>query len=67
VIHPKHKIKVNPAEMETNADWSPYEGWNLAGFSRTTLCRGKVIVDDYKFCGENGHGQFLTRGKPGRK
>lgn len=66
ILHPNRKIKVNPAEMETNADWSPYEGWNLAGFSRTTLCRGKVIVDDYKFCGENGWGQFLQRGKPGR-
>lgn len=64
ILHPKKKIKVNPAEMETNADWSPYEGWSLAGFSRTTLCRGKVIVDDYKFCGENGWGQFLERGKP---
>lgn len=65
IIHPKHKIKVNPAEMETNADWSPYEGWSLAGFARTTLCRGRVIVDDYKFCGENGWGRFLPRGTPG--
>lgn len=66
ILHPGHKIKVNPAEMETNADWSPYEGWNLAGFARTTLCRGKVIVDEYKFCGENGWGRFLQRGSPGR-
>ncbi len=66
IIDPKKKIKVDPAKMETNADWSPYEGWNLAGFSRTTLCRGKIIVDDYKFCGENGWGRFLPRGVPGR-
>lgn len=61
IIHPKKKFKVTPGEMETNCDWSPYDGWNLAGFSRTTLCRGRVIVDDYKFCGENGWGKLLTR------
>lgn len=65
ILHPKKKIKVDPATMETNADWSPYLGWNLAGFSRTTLSRGKVIVDDYKFCGENGWGKFQPRKKPG--
>jgi len=66
VIHPRRKLKVNPAEMETNADWSPYEGWSLAGFARTTLSRGKVIVDDYKFCGDNGWGKFLPRTSAGK-
>ncbi|MFQ5411555.1 MAG: dihydropyrimidinase [Phycisphaerae bacterium] len=61
VIHPKRKTKVDWRKMETNADWSPYQGWPLAGFSRTTLCRGKVIVDKYRFCGENGWGEFLPR------
>lgn len=66
VIHPSRKLKVDPASMETNADWSPYEGWSLAGFSRTTLSRGSVIVDDYKFCGSNGWGRFLPRSGVGR-
>src|SRR6266542_4388222 len=34
------------AKMATNPDWSPYQGWDLAGFSRTTLSRGELIVDD---------------------
>jgi hypothetical protein len=42
--------------METNADWSPFEGWELAGFARTTLSRGDVIVDDYRVVGERGVG-----------
>src|ERR1041385_1738226 len=46
IIHPSSKLTVSPSTMETNADWSPYEGWELAGFSRTTLSRGDVIVDD---------------------
>ena len=65
IIHPTHKIAVDPATMETNADWSPYEGWELAGFSRTTLSRGEVIVDDYKVIGEAGRGKWLSRTSAG--
>ena len=61
IIHPTRTHTVNPDEMETNADWSPFEGWDLAGFSRTTLSRGEVIVDDYKVVGTEGRGQWLPR------
>jgi dihydropyrimidinase len=65
IIHPTRRIKVSPDTMETNADWSPYEGWDLAGFSRTTLSRGEVIVDDYKVVGREGRGQWLPRKNAG--
>ncbi len=65
IIHPTATRTVNPAEMETNADWSPYEGWELAGFARTTLSRGEVIVDDYKVVGRAGRGQWLPRTSAG--
>ncbi len=61
IIHPTRTHTVTPGEMETNADWSPFEGWELAGFSRTTLSRGEVIVDDYKVVGKEGRGQWLPR------
>jgi len=61
IIHPTATRPVVPAEMETNADWSPYEGWELAGFARTTLSRGEVIVDDYRVVGREGRGQWLPR------
>jgi dihydropyrimidinase len=69
IIHPDKKRQVHHEEMETNTDWSPYEGWDLAGFSRTTLSRGEVIVDDYRVVGKEGRGQWLPRksaGLPGR-
>ena len=61
IIHPDHKLTVDPSTMETNADWSPFEGWEMAGFARTTLSRGEVIVDKYKVVGEAGRGQWLPR------
>jgi dihydropyrimidinase len=61
IIHPTATRRVTPPEMETNADWSPYEGWELAGFARTTLSRGEVIVDDYRVVGREGRGRWLPR------
>jgi len=65
IIHPSTRHTVSPATLETNADWSPYEGWELAGFARTTLSRGEVIVDDYKVVGREGRGQWLPRTSAG--
>lgn len=66
IVHPTRKMTVRPDEMETNTDWSPYEGWELAGFSKTTLSRGDVIVDDYAVVGKEGRGQWLHRKSAGR-
>ncbi|MDB4913641.1 MAG: D-hydantoinase [Gemmatimonadetes bacterium] len=65
IIHPTRTHTVNPAEMESGADWSPFEGWELAGFARTTLSRGDVIVDDYRVVGKEGRGQWLPRTSAG--
>ena len=62
ILHPTRRHTIDPDQMETNADWSPFEGWELAGFSRTTLSRGEVIVDDYKVVeGNAGRGEWLPR------
>jgi dihydropyrimidinase len=65
IIHPTTRHTVSPSTLETNADWSPYEGWDLAGFARTTLSRGEVIVDDYKVVGRGGRGRWLPRTSAG--
>lgn len=67
IIHPTKKITVDPKKMETNADWSPYDGWDLAGFARTTISRGEVIVDDYKVVGKEGRGRWLPRKSAGAR
>lgn len=65
IIHPTKKIKVDHATMETNADWSPFQDMEFAGFARTTLSRGDVIVDDYKVVGKEGRGEWLPRKSAG--
>ena len=66
IIDPKKRIKVDYAKMETNTDWSPFQGWMLAGFAEKTFSRGKQIVDDYKFTGKNGWGKWQPRKNVGR-
>ncbi|HEY6218815.1 MAG TPA: amidohydrolase family protein [Gemmatimonadaceae bacterium] len=65
IIHPTTRQTVSPSTLETNADWSPYDGWDLAGFARTTLSRGEVIVDNYKVVGREGRGRWLSRTSAG--
>jgi dihydropyrimidinase len=65
IIHPTTRHTVSPSTLETNADWSPYDGWELAGFARTTLSRGDVIVDNYKVVGREGRGRWLPRTSAG--
>src|ERR687889_1107842 len=65
IIHPTATRPVTPSTMETNADWSPYDGWSLAGFARTTLSRGEVIVDRYAVVGREGRGKWLPRTSAG--
>jgi dihydropyrimidinase len=65
IIDPNKRIEVDHRTMETNADWSPYQGWSLAGFAETTFCRGRKIVEDYRFIGESGWGRWLPRERAG--
>jgi len=65
IIDPEKRHTVDHATMDGGADWSPYQGMALAGFAQHTFSRGKQIVDNYKFIGENGWGRWLPREKAG--
>lgn len=65
IIDPGRRIEVDHRMMETGADWSPYQGWSLAGFAETTFSRGRKIVADYAFIGESGWGRWLPRERAG--
>jgi dihydropyrimidinase len=65
IIDPRRKVEVDCAALETNADWSPYQGWPLAGFAETVFSRGRKIVADYAFVGASGWGRWLPRERAG--
>jgi dihydropyrimidinase len=43
------------------ADYSPWEGWEVTGWPKTTILRGRVIVDSGRLLGKPGDGQWLPR------
>ena len=65
LIDPDRTVTVDHETMETNADWSPYQGWELGGFAQSTFSRGRQVVDDYRFIGEDGWGRWLPRERAG--
>ncbi len=61
VFDPKRKVTLQADMLQTNCDWSPFEGWRLTGYPTTTISRGKVIVKNGKFIGQPGYGRFIKR------
>lgn len=45
--------------LQTNSDFSPFEGMILAGRVKKTVLRGEVIVEDGKYCGSLHGGKFV--------
>jgi len=53
---------VRAAECQTNADYSPYEGWEVTGWPVATVSRGEVVFQEDKVTGARGRGHILRRG-----
>ncbi|MCF7929734.1 MAG: dihydropyrimidinase [Spirochaetales bacterium] len=58
---PKKEHTVSASTHHCNIDYNAYEGRKVKGMPVKTMLRGKLIVDNGKFLGEKGSGQFLRR------
>lgn len=47
------------------AEWTPYEGMAVSGWTRTVLLRGEIIVRNGEFAGEGRRGRFVVRKRMG--
>jgi dihydropyrimidinase len=47
--------------MQSFADWSLYDGWELTGWPTMTTVRGEVIMENGRILGDEGYGQYLPR------
>jgi len=61
VFDPDREVTLSHNGLQTNCDWSPYEGFKLKGYPALTVSRGKVVAENGKFVGVVGHGRFVTR------
>lgn len=50
--------------LHHGTDFTPFEGFDIAGWPHTVIARGKVVVDDGEFVGASGNGKLLAAGQP---
>jgi dihydropyrimidinase len=61
IFDPSEEMTLSAATHHMNVDYSAYEGMKVRGVAKTVLSRGKVVIEDGKYLGKPGDGQFLKR------
>ena len=61
VFDPNEEMTISAKTHHMNVDYSAYEGVRVRGVTKTVLSRGKVIIEDGKYVGKFGEGEFLKR------
>ena len=61
IFDPNQEQTLSVATHHMNVDYSAYEGMTVRGVTTTVLSRGRVIIEDGKYTGKPGDGQFLKR------
>lgn len=58
---PARKVTLRAETLHQQVDYCPYEGWEVVGYPRDVLLRGRPIVRERRFMGEPGRGTFVPR------
>jgi dihydropyrimidinase len=61
VFDPKRKHTISAKTHHMRVDYSMFEGIEVTGMPDIVLSRGQVVVQDDKFKGRAGAGEFLKR------
>ena len=62
IFDPEKTMTITAKKQHMNVDYSAYEGMKVRGVTKTVLSRGNVIIEDGKYVGKKGQGEFLKRG-----
>jgi dihydropyrimidinase len=62
IFDPEREKPLTLDALHEAVDWTPYAGITVAGWPRTVLLRGQVIVEDEQYIGKPGQGRFVVRG-----
>lgn len=61
---PQEEWTLRLEDQHDAMDYTPYEGMRLTGRPRTTLSRGRRVVEDCRLVGRPGFGRFVPRRPP---
>jgi dihydropyrimidinase len=62
VFDPDLTLTIEASMLKSNADYSPFEGWEVTGWPEVTLRRGEVVFRDREIVGQPGSGTIIRRG-----
>jgi dihydropyrimidinase len=48
--------------MHSNADYSPYDGWEITGWPEVTISRGEIVATGNDVRAAPGRGRLAARG-----
>jgi dihydropyrimidinase len=63
IFDPDEEMTISAKTHHMNVDYSCYEGWRVKGVTKTVLSRGELVIEEGKYVGKPGKGQFLKRGQ----
>ncbi len=63
VFDPDKELTLNAADLHMRVDYSPYEGRTVRGAPDIVMSRGRVIIEDDRYTGRPGDGEFIKRGE----
>jgi dihydropyrimidinase len=66
VFNPDEAHTISAATHHMKVDYSMFEGTKVKGTTKTVLSRGRTIIENGKFVGRAGTGEFLKRENPAR-
>ena len=61
IFDPDRKHTISAKTHHMRVDYSMFEGIEITGMPQTVLSRGKVVMDNDKFLGRAGAGEFVKR------
>src|SRR6476661_8019093 len=61
IFDPNRTITLSARTLHMKVDYNPYEGRQVTGATDTVLSRGRLVIENGKFVGRAGSGQFLKR------
>jgi dihydropyrimidinase len=62
IFDPNEEMTISAKTHHMNVDYSAYEGWKVRGVTKTVLSRGALVIEEGKYVGRTGAGEFLKRG-----
>jgi dihydropyrimidinase len=55
--------RIDGRTMQSQSDFSPYDGWDVTGWPALTISRGEVVAEAGQVTGAPGRGLLVARGR----